>query len=151
MIIDYSKSIFRPELFQMYQGDLALCCFLIGGYDIDSATSMSWVSGEDLAYTNWFSHHIHICNLSISGLSPMRSPMTPLILASTCVWTTFLVWLLLFLLLSSSNSDVILESSLFRQKSIYIQNMIGHFLEIRHLWRMGGQGLHRVWDYKVSL
>ena len=38
-----------------YKGDLALCCFLIGGYDIDSATSMSWVSGEDLAYTNWYS------------------------------------------------------------------------------------------------
>ena len=39
--------------FDVIKGDLALCCFLIGGYDIDSATSMSWVSGEDLAYTNW--------------------------------------------------------------------------------------------------
>merc|ERR1711934_393623 len=42
------------------QGDLALCCFLMGGYDIDSATSMSWVSGEDLAYTNWYSSQIFI-------------------------------------------------------------------------------------------
>lgn len=40
-------------IIQMTKGDLALCCFLIGGYNIDSATSMSWVSGEDLAYTNW--------------------------------------------------------------------------------------------------
>merc|ERR1719228_209562 len=61
------------------QGDLALCCFLIGGYDIDSATSMSWVSGEDLAYTNWSASYEepndtpdscpYICVDNFSGIS----------------------------------------------------------------------------------
>ena len=28
------------------QGDLALCCFYLGGYDISGPNSMSWVTGE---------------------------------------------------------------------------------------------------------
>merc|ERR1712179_609205 len=28
------------------QGDLALCCFLVGGYAINSPTDMTWVNGN---------------------------------------------------------------------------------------------------------
>jgi len=61
------------------QGDLALCCFLIGGYDIDSPNSMSWVSGEDLSYTNWSEYYeepndtpdscLYICVENYFGIS----------------------------------------------------------------------------------
>ena len=35
------------------QGSLALCCFYLGGYNINSATEMSWVTGESASYFNW--------------------------------------------------------------------------------------------------
>jgi len=39
------------------QGDLALCCFLLGGYDINSSTDMRLTTGEAASYFNWSGYY----------------------------------------------------------------------------------------------
>merc|ERR1740124_860310 len=39
------------------QGDLALCCFLIGGYKINSPSDMQWTTGESASYFNWSEYY----------------------------------------------------------------------------------------------
>ena len=39
------------------QGDLALCCFLIGGYNINSPSDMQWTTGESASYFNWSEYY----------------------------------------------------------------------------------------------
>jgi len=42
---------------EVEQGDLALCCFLLGGYDINSSTDMKLTTGEAASYFNWSGYY----------------------------------------------------------------------------------------------
>ena len=42
---------------EIEQGDLALCCFYLGGYDINSSTDMRWTTGESTSYFNWSGYY----------------------------------------------------------------------------------------------
>merc|ERR1712080_253617 len=61
------------------QGDLALGCFYLGGFNIDSSSSMDWVTWEAASYFNWSAMYeepndmpgscLYICVENMVGIS----------------------------------------------------------------------------------